>query len=141
MQNIPRWAIGVLQGPEFSENYVLSAKLNPFLVQGDFNGDGVLDIAVLISRRTSGTQGIAILHAGGGQPLVMGAGRKMGNGGDDFSWMNAWSVYSKGPVYPGVNEGKPPKLRGDALLVEKLESASAIIYWDGAAYRWYQQGD
>jgi hypothetical protein len=32
-------------------------------------------------------------------------------------------------------------LRGDGLLVEKTESASAILWWDGARYRWYQQGD
>jgi hypothetical protein len=41
----------------------------------------------------------------------------------------------------GADQKKPPVLRGDALYVEKTESASAIIYWDGSTYRWYQQGD
>ena len=26
----------------------------------------------------------------------------------------------------------------NALLVEKLGPASGMLYWDGAAYRWYQ---
>lgn len=140
-QSLPDWAAEVLQGPEFTKEYLLSTRLNPFLLHGDFNGDGALDVAILISRRGTGARGIGILHAGSTRPTILGAGHPVGNGGDDFSWMDAWSVYSKGPVPRGADETDPPRLRGDALLVEKLESASAIIYWDGADYRWYQQGD
>jgi hypothetical protein len=32
-------------------------------------------------------------------------------------------------------------LRGDALLVAKREAASALVYWDGKSFRWYQLGD
>jgi hypothetical protein len=28
-----------------------------------------------------------------------------------------------------------------AILAEKQESASGLIFWDGKQYRWYQQGD
>ena len=69
-------------------------------------------------------------------PIVVGAGRAIGNGGDDFSWMDAWSIETRD------TRGKSaPALRGDALLVQKLESASGLIYWDGSTYRWRQQGD
>jgi hypothetical protein len=34
-----------------------------------------------------------------------------------------------------------PLLCGDALLVEKTEAASALIYWNGKRYVWSQQGD
>jgi hypothetical protein len=143
IQDLPMWAMHVLRGPQFNKDYLLSTRLNPFLVQGDFNGDGAIDIAVLITRRGDGRRGIAILHAGARQPIILGAGHAVGNGGDDFAWMGAWSVYPKGPVHQSVieHQGPPPQLRGDALVVEKLESASGIIYWDGTAYRWYQQGD
>ena len=51
-------------------------------------------------------------------------------------------VYPKGPVDKSAYEdGPPPKVRGDILFVEKLESASGVIYWDGSAYRWYHQSD
>jgi hypothetical protein len=102
--------------------------LNPFLLQGDFDGDHRLDLAVLVTRRDTGARGIAVVHAGAPRAVVLGAGHALGNGGDDFTWMDAWSV-----------QPKPPDR--DALLLEKLESASAIVYWDGAAYRWKQQGD
>jgi hypothetical protein len=140
-QSIPAWASEVLEGPEFTKDYALSTRLNPFLVQGDFTGDGRLDFAVLLSQRKTGARGIAVLHAGSTRPVVLGAGHALGNGGADFSWMNAWSVYPKGPVSRGADAGPPPDLRGDALLVQKLEASSAIIFWDGTSYRWYQQGD
>jgi hypothetical protein len=65
----------------------------------------------------------------------------LGNAGDDFSWMDAWYVFQRGPVRRGADEKAPPKLRGDALMVSKSESASALIYWNGKNYAWYQQGD
>jgi hypothetical protein len=72
---------------------------------------------------------------------ILGAGSPLGSHGDDFSWMDVWSVYSRGTVERGAVEEAPPRLRGDALLVEKSESASAILYWNGKTFRWYQQGD
>src|SRR5262249_28582304 len=109
---------------------------------GDFNGDGVNDIAVLITRREDGNRGIAILHAGASQPIILGAGQAVRDGiVGDFYWPGAWSVYPKSPVGQNAWDDPPPKLRGDALLIIKPEAASSILYWDGVAYRWYQQGD
>lgn len=139
-QSIPHWA-AITFGKELAKDYALSVRLNPFLLHGDFDGDGNLDVAILVERRDTGTKGVAVLHAGSKHPLLLGAGHAIGNGGADFSWMDAWSVLPKGPVQLGADESPPPRLLGDALLVTKLESASAIVYWDGNAYRWYQQGD
>jgi len=133
-EHLPTWAAAVFEAPEFRRDYLLSARLDPFLLEGDFDGDGRPDVAALVSRRDTGAQGIAFLHAGSTRAIVVGAGHALGNGGDDFSWMDAWSLH------PRV-AAPPPRLRGDAVLVEKLESASAIVHWDGTAYRWYQQGD
>jgi hypothetical protein len=72
---------------------------------------------------------------------ILGAGIGIGNGGDDFEWIDSWQVYSKtrgGRAAAGTNI---PHLRGDALLVEKNEAASALIYWNGKRYVWFQQGD
>jgi hypothetical protein len=44
-------------------------------------------------------------------------------------------------VQRGADETAPPTLKGDALMVIKTESASALIYWNGRGYSWYQQGD
>jgi hypothetical protein len=140
-QSIPRWAAPAFESPAFGKDYALSVRLNPFLLQGDFDGDGRLDVAVLVERRRSGADGIAILHAASKQPIVLGAGRSFGNGGDDWSWMDAWSVVPRSSPEREGEGATDPHAKGDALRVEKLESAGALVYWDGARLRWRQQGD
>ena len=135
LQNLPSWASPVFGEQRFASTYALSTRINPYFLQGDFNGDGRLDVAVLVVQKRTMQQGIAILHAGSMTPIVVGAGREIGNGGDDFSWLDAWSVSARD------TRGKNAPARADALLVQKLESASGLIYWDGSAYRWRQQGD
>lgn len=92
-------------------------------------------------HKTMGRQGIAILHAGAQTARVLRAGRTAGNGGTDFSWMDIWSVYSKQTAQQGGTRKKSFALLGDALLVHKIEAASVLLYWNGTAYRWSQQGD
>jgi hypothetical protein len=132
----------------FSRNHLdrtcsYSSHINPFYIQGDFNGVGRLDTAVLVQSRSSNKIGIAVFHAGGKHVYILCAGNRILGAGenDTFDWMDAWYAYRKGKVGRGVDQKKPPALRGDALYVEKTESANAIIYWAGSTYRWYQQGD
>lgn len=139
--SLPRGVLNVFERDASAKRYTLVAHLNPFYVNGDFNGDGRTDTAVLIKDVVSGKTGIAIVHGGTKSVVVLGAGRKFGNGGDDFRWMDAWHIHPKGPVQRGADETAPPTLKGDALMVIKTESASALIYWNRKGYGWYQQGD
>jgi hypothetical protein len=131
----------VLESDAAAKRYAIVGHLNPFYIHGDFNGDGRIDTAVLIKDRDSGKTGIAVVHAGAKSVIILGASRKFGNGGDDFKWMDAWHLYPRGIVERGAGQGAPPTLRGDALMVIKTESASALVYWNGKRYNWYQQGD
>lgn len=140
-QNIPPivWrAIGSLQ-PE--SVYVCSYHVNPFYLRGDFDGDAVADYAVLIKNTINGKIGLALVSGTSNRVDILGAGALAFGRMDDFNWLNAWYVYPKGKVEQGVTELPPPTLIADALMVEKLESASGIIYWTGEKYEWYQQGD
>jgi len=121
-----------------AKEYELSFHINPFYLRGDFNGDGKADIAVLIKQRSTGKLGIAIIDGATDNVTVLGAGNVIGNGGDDFEWMDSWEIYSRDRVTGGKSV---PHLRGDALLVGKSEAASALIYWNGKRYTWFQQGD
>jgi len=123
--------------PEVSR-YALSSRLNPYYLQG-FDGDDTGDTAVLVAEKASGKEGIAVVLASGIR--IIGAGQSTGSGGDDFEWIDAWYVYDRGKVEQGAFEEAPPALKGDALMVIKTESASGLIYWDGDAFAWYQQGD
>jgi len=123
------------------KKYDLSYRINPSYLEGDFNGDGQMDIAVLVKERSTGKLGIAIVHSPTGKVTILGAGIGIGNGGDDFEWMDSWQVYSKTRAAHAEAESGVPRLRGDALLLEKSEAASALIYWNGKRYVWSQQGD
>jgi hypothetical protein len=116
----------------------VSFQIKPFYLRGDFNCDGKADIAVLVKQRSTGKLGIAIVNGATDKVTILGAGNAIGNGGDDFEWMDSWEIYSKDRVPVGRSA---PKLHGDALLVSKSESGSALIYWNGRRYVWLQQSD
>jgi hypothetical protein len=141
LSSIPPHIVEALNKPALSAKYSISTHLNPFYVQGDFDGDGKLDCAILVKHKASGKLGIAIVHGRKGDISVLGAGKAFGNGGDDFAWMDVWYAYSKGQVSRGVGEGSQPTMKGDALMLIKTESASGLAYWTGTQYSWYQQGD
>jgi hypothetical protein len=121
-----------------AKDYDVSFLVKPFYLSGDFNGDRTIDVTVLVKQRSAGKLGIAIIHGRTGRVTILGAGTAIGNGGDDFEWMDTWELYSRGRV---ANPKHVPKLHSDALLVSKSEAASALIYWNGKRYVWLQQGD
>lgn len=125
--SLPRW-VDTVVGPLLQEGrYALGLTLNPFFQLGDFDRDQRLDAAVFVRSRESGKYGILMLRRANPRPRALGAGSAFGNGGDDFSWLDIWRVEPSG--------------RGDQLLVEKSESASGAITWDGRGYRWTQLAD
>ena len=138
--DIPEAVKRAIANGSLAKDYELSFHMNPFYLRGDFNSDGKADIAVLVKQRSTGKLGIAIISGATDKVTVVGAGNAIGNGGDDFEWMDTWQVYSKGRAIQEA-EGSVPYLRGDALLVGKSEAASALIYWNGKRYAWSQQGD
>jgi hypothetical protein len=140
-QNVPSEVNEAFKITKADSTYIIIFDINPFYLRGDFNGDNIHDYAVLIMNRVGSEIGIAIIHGGSKKMYILGAGEKFGNGGRDFQWMNAWHIYPKGKVYQGASEDAPPVLKGEALIVSCLESASGLIYWTGKEYKWYQQGD
>jgi hypothetical protein len=132
-ESLPTWSRKVLEAPAFAEKYALDSRLNPYFQQGDFDADGRLDLAVLVVEKTTGKHGVALLRRAAPVPVVLGAGRDFGNGGDDWIWMDVWRV-EEVPATP------PGKSRHEILAV-KSESGGGLIRWDGRAFRWRQAGD
>jgi hypothetical protein len=145
--NIPERLRVAIELPAFKTAFDVGGWLNPFYLRGDFDGDGSPDYAVLAVHRSDGKKGIAIWLSSksSSQPRMIGAGTKSRAGGgvsDNWDFFDGWQVYGKRTVSQGVGEGrKPPRLIGEAILIEKSESASGLLYWDGNQFRWYQQGD
>lgn len=109
-----------------------SQRLAPATLSGDFDGDGKPDLAVLVTHRATRKEGIALLFGAATRGIVVGAGKALGHGGDDFSWMDTWQVR---------RQAKSPRAGADALFVAKSESASALIVLRAGKATWVQQGD
>jgi hypothetical protein len=140
LHDIPEVINRAITNGFLAKDYELSFRVNPFYLRGDFIGDGKADIAILVKQRSTGKLGIAIINGATDKVTVVGAGNAIGDGGDDFEWMDTWQVYFKGRAIQEA-EGSVPHLRGDALLVGKSEAASSLIYWNGKRYVWFQLGD
>jgi hypothetical protein len=122
--------------------YQINKDLNPFYLRGDFDGDKKTDYALAVIEAKTDKRGFLIYHGGTKKHFLAGAGISIPNDhGDDYYLFDAWEVSDEKIVGQGVTDLKPPKLIGEAILVQKLESSSGLIYWDGKAYKWYQQGD
>jgi hypothetical protein len=136
---LPAWAEPAWQALAARHGLALRNRLDPSMQAGDFDGDGRADLAVLVVRIADRKEGIAFLFRA--RPaLIVGAGDAFGNGGDDFSWTDAWHVESRGKARSS-RAGRVLRLDGDGLVVDKESSASALIYLDSGRPRWRQYGD
>jgi hypothetical protein len=138
--NIPASVTQLFKSTGFERRYAFSSAMKPSHLKGDFDGDGKPDTAVLVKQKTSGKIGIAVCHSSTNKIVIIGAGTMIGNGGDNFDWMDIWKVVTKAAAAKHLGRDASA-LKGDALHVEKSESASALIYWNGTKYVWRQQGD
>jgi hypothetical protein len=117
--------------------YAISLALQyPPYLEGDFDGDGANDAAVLVEHRLSGKLGIAILRRGAGRITILSAGDP-GPGPDDLSWIDGWDIYRKGTTNNLTIQDRPAvRLGADALWVGRRDSVSAFYVWTGSDYVW-----
>jgi hypothetical protein len=149
--NLPESVQKRLEASRLLDKYDLSDRVNPFYLRGDFDGDGKPDYAVLIANKKSKKSAIAVCLSSRNTVEVLGAdGTKLRVGTKqdsydlaDFDWMDAWQVHSRTKLAASeLNSAETIfRMAGEGLLVEKTESASALVYWDGAKFRWYQLSD
>ena len=147
--NLPDGPQHVLEKTHTLVRYDLSDAVNPFYLRGDFDGDGKPDYVVLVVNKQSKKRGLAFVRSTSAGVDVLGAGGiklRVGSGQesyflDDFDWMNAWQVESKHAVGVQLGREVESKMSGEGIVVEKTESASALIFWNGRNYQWVQMGD
>jgi hypothetical protein len=138
-EQLPAWASQAWTKLVANTPIHLSTRLSPFIWRGDFDGDGRQDFAVLIAETKTKKEGIVFLLQGRA-PVMIGAGHNFGNGGDDFSWMDAWHVEHRA-TGEGKDHDQNGTLKADRLMVAKEGSASALIYFRNGTLRWHQEGD
>jgi hypothetical protein len=97
----------------------------------DMDGDGAADLVAAVDRLADGAPGLAICLAAGKRLILAGYDGRIGRHLDPayFSSVDWWGVHA-GEVFQGGEEGPPPVLRGDAVLIGKEDSSSALLYLD-----------
>jgi hypothetical protein len=147
--NLPEAARDALEKNHTLAVYDLSDSLKPSYLRCDFDGDGKPDYAVLVINRQTKKHGVAVVRSAPARVDILSAGGiklRVGSGQDaylleDFDWMDAWHVESRHTAGRDLGRNVGSKMMGDAIVVEKTESASALIFWDGHGYKWQQMGD
>src|SRR5207247_8510557 len=110
---LPFWADSALVASGLGQRFILSSELNTISEFGDFDRDGLLDVAVEIKDTGGLRYGIAIVHRIDRSVHVVGAGQPIGNGKDQLNWRASWGVASPRHVrgYGGWGRGLPSVTR------------------------------
>jgi hypothetical protein len=101
----------------------------PYIVKGDFNGDGISDLAAQIKNIENNFERLVFIF-GGNNETKFYDGQLCS--GISFIPANEWkSHWEKGSL----------KLNADAIIVSCFESSAWILYWDGNSLKEYWMSD
>jgi hypothetical protein len=134
------------------KKYEINGFLKPAFFKVDLNNDGVPDYAFSISNKYNKKKGIMLIRGRSNAYVVIGAGTRFGNGGNDIKWAAGWNIYRRPEAYVtstnrsgDITKSKKIKLKRPGLyvydLVDGQPNAGGIIYWNGKKYVWLQQGE
>ena len=126
---IPLWADSALRQAGLGTSFALSSTLNPVYEFGDFDRDGLVDVAVEVKDAGGLRCGIAIIHAVDRSVRLVGAGASFGAGADQVA-CGRWGVVGVRHAHHG--SGFAP----DRLYATDTERDVGWLVWDGQSYRW-----
>src|SRR5256712_13478051 len=129
---LPFWADSALVVSGLGRRFMLSSELNTIYEFGDFDRDGLLDLAVQIKDTGGLRYGIAIVHRIDRSVHVVGAGQPIGNGKDQLNWRASWGVDSPRHVRGHARVGR------DLLYISQPGAPSGWVVWDGRDYVWIE---
>ncbi len=104
----------------------------PYIIKGDFNGDGKEDAAALVLNPANREYQLAIIESFGTESAAARFWK------EDMD-LSALSLYPKGDL-DGIN-GEKVKMKGDGITVEYYEKSSFVIYRSGTGYKRVWTGD
>jgi hypothetical protein len=126
---IPLWADSALRAGGLDQRFKLSSALNPAYELGDFDRDGLLDVAVEIKDAGGLRCGVAITHRSDRSVHIVGAGEPLGNAMNELA-CGRWGAQS------GRHRHRLVGFGGDLLYVTDARGHSGWVAWDGHWYVW-----
>jgi len=121
---VPLWADSALTKSAFWGSYDFTSRVNLDIAFADLDGDGLWDVALGIVDRGGRRRGVAIVNQIDRSVHILGAGRPLGNGRNEFS---NWDLAA---------------LLGYRAGVRVLDwHASGWFVWNGHTYVWVQDSE
>lgn len=128
---------------EFKGKVKILTAQKPYVLGGDFDGDGVPDYALAIKGLKNRRNGVLIC-SGRGDAVMLGAEAPkdppFSDMPDDNFVAPRWQVMSRREAdelynYDGDKPVKVASPKGDSIAM-LWEDGTCLIYWDGSRYRW-----
>jgi len=101
----------------------------PYIVKGDFNGDGISDLAAEVTNTENNYTRLVIIWGGNNSIKFY-----------DGQLCSAISFFPANKLKSYWEQGSV-NLNGDAILVECYEKSAWILYWDGNSFQQYWISD
>lgn len=115
--------------------YALADWVTPSLLDGDLDGDGVLDSAAPAVRRSDGARGFAVCLAGRNL-LPLGFDQPIGPLEPSYLAISeTWAVKPRSQLIAYEDAPPLPDLTHDVITVERFEKSSYTIYWQDGAFQ------
>ncbi len=134
---------------EFSQ-FSIKEDAIPFYIKGDFFGDGVEDIAVLVKDSKNMVK-IGIINYGKSTRVYFLGEKNDPFEIDDYNWVGIFEKVPEGEVlwsnytddfreFKEVPEKEKVRLNYDAIFVHQLEACGGgFIFWKNGKFNWLQQ--
>ena len=148
MEHFPDWVLeaDTINRLLLKSDCEFDNRMNPMYFEEDFNGDGVIDIAIPIKDKETNKVGFAIIHGNSFNLFILGAGTKVENGlTDDWDYINIWKINRKEINNAGLEENTGTGKDGELILdnpsleIEKSEVGGGLLYWNGKNYAYFHQ--
>lgn len=146
IDKLPEWA--ETRYSKYERNFERVYKLFPSFYEEDFTGDGSLDIAIFVSKKSTAKMGILFLLGDTDLMFLAGSGSPFGAGGDNFEWADSWDVFDQSFTHESIflesgdiGGSRKIKLNNIAISIREDEGSGGLIYHNGEKFIWIHQGD
>lgn len=146
IDELPKWAEAKYS--MYEQSFQRSFQLFPSFFEEDFTGDGSLDIAIFISKKSTDQKGVLFLFGDDDLMFIAGAGNTFGHGGDDFEWTDYWEIFDQPLTHEttflengDIDGSREVKLDNVAISIREDEGSGGLIYYNGEKFIWIHQGD
>ena len=145
---MPEWGFERFNEQISTEIFQIGEFVDPRFLEADFTGDGAKDLAIPVERKDNGKRGVLILFKSENMYFLAGGGNTFGPRGNDFKWLDIWSVNSDKTTYGttfysngDIKGTEEVRLNHPAISVREEEGSGGLIYYDGEKFVWIHQGD